>query len=120
MAGIKELSEALNATFDIADEGLKIRKSGVQSAMGDIFALYSSVQAGVSGGDQIAAEAEDLDDAEVQELAKLVATRLNQTLLNAGVKPDSRAAKTLAQFPRILSLAEHNYVESKAIYEALK
>ena len=120
MAGIKETKEALNATFDLIEEGLKIKKSGVASAMGDIFGLYSKVQEGFTGKELIPGEVSDIDEAEAQELAQLFVTRMGSVFVAAGLPADSRLGKSFAVLPRALELARHNYVEGKAIYEAVK
>ena len=120
MSGIKELKESINAGFDLIEEGLKIKKSGVQSAMGDIFALYGKLSAAWDGHELIAGEAADIDEAEATELARLFVERMGGVLLAAGVAADSRLMKSFRVLPRALALAQHNYVEGKAIYEEVK
>lgn len=120
MSGIKELKEALNASFDLIEEGIKIKKSGIKSAMGDIFSLYSKVAEGFSGRELIPDEARDIDEAEAEEIAALFADRMARVFIAAGVAQDSRLMKSFKVLPQVLALAKHNYTEGKAIYEAVK
>lgn len=119
MAGIKELTEALNAAFDLAEEGIKIKTQGLQSAMGDIFKLYSSITAGATGAADIKTEAADLDAVEIQALAKLVFERTAKLLVLAGLAQDSKAFKALQAAPEVLEFAAEIYTKGKPIYEKL-
>lgn len=114
--GISALKDSMNAVFDLVDEGFKIKKSGVQSAAGDIFGLYSSLSKVYAEKGDVGPQAKDLDAAEIQELATLFSTRFSQTLVLAGLDPNSDAGKKLAALPRALALAQHVYAEGKEIY----
>ncbi len=120
MSGIKELKESINAGFDLIEEGLKIKKSGVQSAMGDLFAMYAKLSEAWDGRELIPEEARDIDEAEAAELAELFVTRMGAVFVAAGVAADSRLIKSFRAVPRALALARHNYIEGKAIYEEVK
>ena len=119
MAGIKELTEALNAAFDLAEQGIKIKKEGLQSSMGDIFKLYTSISAAATGANDIATEAQDLDAAEIQEITKLIFARTNKLLILAGIAENSKAAKALKAAPKALALAAEVYEKGKDIYGEL-
>lgn len=117
ITGIKETKEAIAAAFDVAEEGMKIKKSGVASAMTDVFKMYETLQAGWDGKDQIVGELKDLDQLEIQELTTLIQARTLSLLLAAGMDPNSKAAKILRNLPRTARLAQHVYEEGQAIYK---
>lgn len=115
MAGTKELKEAIGAAFAITREGIAVKKNGIAAESVNVMGLFGKVTAAWDGKDLIDDEAMDLDAAEIEDLSKFVAQELAMTLVAAGMDPNSKAGRSLAVLPRALALAQHTYVEGKAI-----
>lgn len=115
--GIQNIIEVIQAGGAMSREAIKIKKNGVASAVTDIITLIPTLKAAAADIGDVKAEAQDIDAAEAEQLAKVVAMELKQTLLDAGVDPNSKFVKSLDKLGMILPRAVAMAQNGKEIYE---
>lgn len=118
--GVKETIEVINAGFDVAIAGLKLKNNGLAGGLADMLPLYNELKTAWDGKDQIKAELNDLDAQEIEQVVTAINQGTMKLLLAMGLDPNSQSGRIVRNLPRAAALANMVYREGRAIAEDIK